>query len=423
MNEDFQVKSSLKDSAPCVKDLAVEVPKEAVRAAFDEVYRELRRTARVPGFRVGHAPKDLIARRYSEKAREEVLDRLVRRSLAAALKEQQRFRLVGRPHIEEVRLTEGEPMTYRARLETAPQVPTGKYKGLKLTRPPAEVPAEEVDKTLDRLREMHAQLKPMLEPRPAAAGDFLLVDLTRKPPGKAPKRQRDALIQLELEKDQNGILGSLVGMNPGETRTIEAPGGTKVDVELKTIKTRQLPELTDEFAKSVGAFDSLEALKSSVRGDLEQRVRDAQRRGLEAQAGEELIKRWEFDVPPSLVAQHARRLLEERAEELVRRGVPPEEVESRLKTQADAVKLEALKSVKLFFILKAVADAEKIGVGEEEMRQRIRALAHNMGKPEEEVRKELEEKELLEDLAWSMIRRKVLDKILQEADIQEGGTS
>ena len=188
----MESKTSLKEVAPCRKELRVEIPREAVEAEFETVYGEMKKRALVPGFRVGQAPRDLLQRYHGTKAREEVLRRLIGRSLDDALSERKELDLVGRPQVTEVKLEEKQPLTYTAQMETAPVFAVGRYKGLKLARSKAGVTEESVSEVLERLRQTQAILKPVLEDRAAAAGDFILADVTEKRPkiGRASCRER-----------------------------------------------------------------------------------------------------------------------------------------------------------------------------------------------------------------------------------------
>jgi len=290
-------------------------------------------------------------------------------------------------------------------VEVAPEVPLGRYKGLKLVRPKRQAFEEQMDRVLDHLRQSHAELKPIPEDRAAVAGDFLLADLTEHPPGKQPESHREVVIHLDLEKDPEGPFKDLLGMKPSETRTLTLKGGGTLAVHLKALKVREVPALDGAFARSVGTYESLEALKEAVRKDLQRQAEDAQREALETQALRQLVEGWTFEVPPSLVASQARRILKER---------PADQAQ----VSSEQAKLDALNQVKLFFILQRIAGAEGLSVSEQEVGGRIKELAERMRMPLEELRKDWESKELLEDLAWRILRGKVLDLILREASIQ-----
>lgn len=405
------VSVTLKETAPCQKRLSVEVSREAVNAEFEAVYGELKKVAQVPGFRVGSAPRDLLVRYHGSKAREEVLRRLIARSLDEEIRAQGQMDLVGRPQVTEVKLEPNQPLTYTAELEVAPQVPMGRYKGLRITRPKADLSEEKISKVLVHLAETHAELKPILIDRPAAEGDFLLVDLDKK--------QRDFLIHLDLGKDPQGIFKSLLGVKPGETRIVSLKERKSMRVEVKAIKVRDTVPLDDAFAKSVGPYETLESLKEAIRQDLKRQAEATERQALEAQALGRLTEEWEFDVPPSLVASQARRILKERALELLSQGVPPPELQERGQLLTDQAKVDALQQVRIFFVLRRIAQAENFTASEEEMNGRVKTWAARLRKPVEEVARDLESRDLLEEVAWGILRAKVVDLIIREAEIEE----
>lgn len=425
--------STIREIAPCQKELKVELPRDVVEAEFEEVYRELKRVAQVPGFRVGKAPRNLLEQYHGTKAREEVVKRLIGRSLDEALSRQKDLDLIGSPQVTDVKLEPQKPLTYLARIEVAPQVGLSRYKGLKLSRQKVSVTPEQVTQVLARLQEQQARLEPVLEPRSAQEKDFILSNLTEKPTGKAPVRRPDVVIHLDLDKDPEGILKALIGMNPGEKRSVQLSARTKdgsanlcggksggeIIVEMKGLKKKVLPPLDDSFAKSVGSFESLEALKAGIEADLKNQVEISQKRALEAQACEQLLEGWTFDVPPSLVGSQAKRILKEQAIEMMNRGIAAHQVESQAQVLTDQAKMDALKQVKLFFILRRVAEGEGISATAQEVESKIQALAQSLSLPAQEVRQNLETKDLLGELHWNITRTKVLEKIIQEAQIKE----
>jgi len=144
-------------------------------------------------------------------------------------------------------------------------------------------------------------------------------------------------------------------------------------------------------------------LREAVRKDLEGRAEASQQKALEAQALQQLIEGWQFEVPPSLVASQARRILKERAVEMMSQGVPANQVQDQAQALSDQAKLDALKQVKLFFILRKIASAEGLSASEQEVAERIGNLAQRLNVKLEEVRKDLESRDLMEELAWGSL--------------------
>jgi len=235
-------------------------------------------------------------------------------------------------------------------------------------------------------------------------------------------------LQLDEKRDPEGFLRALVGMSPPEKRVVTFKDGRSLTVELKGIKEKELLPLDDTFAQSVGPFGpgreapkTLEELKGAIRNGLEQQTEVSQRQILEGQATHHLLEGWNFEVPPSLVGSQARRILKEKAVELMSQGVMPDQVESQVQVLTDQAKLDALRQVKLFFILRRIAAAEGISATPEEVQARVEHLAHRLGRSLEETQKELASRGLLEELIWSIIRHKVIDLVIKEAELKEGG--
>ena len=411
--------AKLESISVCQKELKVQVPREEIESEFNAVYGNLKKRAAVPGFRIGSAPRDLLEQYHGQKAREEVLHRLIQRSLEEALSRQGMLDLVGRPVVSEIQFDPKAQLSFSAKLEVAPEVPLARYKGLFLKRTQVEVAPRELEEVLVRLQDQLAQLAPVLESRSAAEGDFLLADVTQQPKGGSPVQRRDVLIHLDLKNDPAGVSKNLIGMKPGEKRRVDLKEGTTLTVDLKGLKQKQLPLLDDAFAKTVGPFESLENLKQTIQEGIQREKEAAQRKDLEGQATQQMLESWNFEVPPSMVGSQAQRLLKERALELLNQGVPSTEVEARAQVLTEQAKLEALKRVKLFFILRQIAAAEKISASEQEIDARVQAMAQRLQVAEDQMRKDLQAKDLLGELAWEIARAKVMDRIIQEANLKE----
>lgn len=505
--------ATLKEIAPCQKELEIQVPTETVEAEYQVVYKEIKKKARVPGFRVGFAPQDLLEQHYGQNAKEEVIRRLVGRGVEEALKSQPNLDLIGRPRVTRVELQPHEPMKFSAQVEVAPAVTLGRYLGLRLKKQKADAPEEGLQRVLAHLQEAHAELKTVLEPRPAQENDFLLTDLTERLPGlpaprtgtfyvyviecndgshyigqtddlqhrwnehmagevdwtkrhnpvkvvhyeefstreeavkresdlktgfgrkwlkeliasgrarqagKEPVKRRDVLLQLDLAKDSQGTMKQLLGMNPGTERSVTLPDGKSVTVQMKEIKAKTLAPIDDAFAKLVGSFENLAALKEAISKDLAKEAEHSQKRALQSQAVELLLDTWNFDVPPSLVVSQARRMVKDRSLELLQQGISPEKVEDQGKLLTEQAKLDALKEVRLFFILRRVAGEEKLTASQSEIDSRVAQMAARLGLQPQALAQDLESRELLDELVWGVIREKVFDLILQEAEIKEG---
>jgi trigger factor len=419
METSLALKATLKEIGPCEKELHVELPAETVSSEFEEVYKQFKKFAAVPGFRIGFAPRDLLERYHGVKVQEEVVRRLVGRSLDEALESQKKLDVVGRPHVSDLKIENNKPLSYVAHLEISPEVPVGPYKKLKLTRAKADLSDKAINQILERIQEQQAQLVPVAEDRAAQEGDFLMVDLTESRPKQSPRRQKDMTIQLKTEKDPEGVLKGLIGIRPSETRTFKLKDEVTLTVQLKAIKSKQLPAINDELAKTAGAYETLDKLKEAIRTNLQVESEAVQRRGLEDQIVKHLTDEWNFEVPPSLVASQARRNLKERAMELLQQGLVPDQVQQQAGALTDIAKLEALKQIKLFFSLRKIALVEKLEASEKEIQEKLQSLATRFNATPEAVRQDLEQRDLMEELIWNILRAKVFDLLVKEAEIKE----
>lgn len=427
------MKIVISDAGVCVKSVKVEIAPETVTTTREEVLRQLQRVVRVPGFRVGHAPRALVVQHYAAKTREETIRRVIGDQLPKALQEA-KLDLLGDPEVTEVSLDDGRPMIVTARCEIMPAIKVRTIKGLKVKRPAVRVTDAQVQTVLVQLQERHAELVPV-EPRAVAVGDYAIVDFTCTVEGKAIEQRAGVAVCVKPDEDTSGISRHLVGAVPGPapstfetTLPKDLPAKAYADkpatfsVTLKEVKVKQVPPLDEAFAKLVGV-ETLEALRARIRQDLEQELTAQARRAAEEQVIDALLKQAAFEVPASLIQSQAERLLRDAQLKLIYQGVAPAEVEGRRQLLADQSKQEALRQVKVFFLLRQVAKEQSLIPTEQEVAQRIEAMAARAGRPVEAVRAELQQQRLVGDVTWELTRTKVLDALLAQANIEEEVTS
>lgn len=361
------MKLSVTNVGVCRKTVTVEVAADAVAATRAQVVRDLARVARVPGFRVGHAPQGLVLHHYGEKAREETIRRVIGEYLPKALV-QSKLDLLGDPEVTEVSLDDGQPMAFTARCEIMPEIPLRPIRGLKLTRPAVAVSDAQVDEVLAALQERYATLEPV-------------------PP----------------------VPGTSLYPVPAMNKPVPGTGNEKV---------KKVPPLDDAFAQLVGV-ETLVALRARVREDLTRELTAQARRTVEEQAIQQLLDQTSFDVPPALVQSQAERLLKETQWRLLAQGTAPDEVEQRKALLTESSKQGGLRQVKTFFLLRQVAKEQALMATAPEVEQRVAALAAQSRRTPAAVRAELQRERLLSEVAWDITRTKVLDWILAQAHIEE----
>jgi len=298
------------DESPVKKTLTVTLPKEKVAEKVEEAYRELKKNARVKGFRKGKAPRSVLERMYKNDVHTDVVGQLISESFADALAEAD-VKMIGQPSIEPPELKEGEDFSYDAVVEILPEIPDVDITGLTLTRNDYKVSEEEVDNQIELLRRNMGHLKPLEEERPAEKGDFVLIDYEGAE-GKTNlpelERTEDFTMELGSGKILKDFDEQLVGMKPGEKKRVKvrfpedyssanlAGKEVEFDVYLKEIREQVLPEVNDDLAKDLGEYESLDALKDEIRKNLQAGYDKRADQEVEEQIYRQLLDKVDFEA-------------------------------------------------------------------------------------------------------------------------------
>jgi trigger factor len=430
----MEIHADLEDVSSVKKVLKVEISATETSSRFQSVAEEYRRHARVPGFRPGKAPLGLIKRRYAADIRSDVVGKLVPESFQEALKER-KISILGEPRLEKVEAAEGQPLVYEAHFEVRPEIELPEYRGLEIEVSERKVTDEDVSEQLEKLREQQATLV-SIEDRPIEIGDVAIVDLKGeyadeaegKPAGTAIE-QEDVMVRVENEGTHPTFRENLIGMNIGEEKTFDVEyeedypeeklAGRKVRfaVHVTDIKTRELPELNDEFAKDLGNFESLDDIRGRIQQDLEhsrEHERDAEIRGA---LHEKLLENVSFEVPSVLVRNRLREKLENVAREVAARGVDPARANINWKELRGEMEPEAEKEVRIGLILDRIAEVEGLGISDDEFEQEIDQMAGRLNQPREKVAQYFEDPENRAALQHDLLRSRVMELIIQSATI------
>jgi trigger factor len=319
------------------RDLTIEVPASDVDDAISRVATRLGRKARVPGFRPGKVPPDIVRRRFRTEIMEDVAEHLVAKAVGDALDERG-VQPVATPDITDLILEEGKPLTFKASFDVVPDFDPGDLSAIQITRPAVTVDEEAVGQTLERLRQRAARYE-AVESGVVGGGHTVVVALVRQSTDKAgaqgpEERHEQVTIELGAPANPPGFDQAVLGMSPGETRNFtltypetyavpELAGATVAyTVRLKEIKQRIVPPLDDELAKDLGD-ESLEALRTRVRDELAREAAEASDRQVRADLLKQLAARVPFAVPASLVEREIDRRLEDFARRLIEQRIDP----------------------------------------------------------------------------------------------------
>jgi len=423
------MKADFVDVSDTQKTLTVEIPSDLVDAEIDRIAKGYARQARLPGFRPGKAPASVIKQRFRDQIHHDVMHGLIPKAVEEALTERG-IEPVNTPNITNVAIHEGQPLTFTAAVETVPAFDPGDLSSLTVTRAMTNVTEATVDQTLQRLRERAGKFEPV-EARPVADGDTLVADLERTDADGKSEPHNDVSLQIGSPANPPGFDANLVGMNAGDTKSFEVhfPADYTVNeladttvtykVTAKEIRHRVLPELDDEFAKDVGAFESLAALRDRVRADLQEESADTTTRQLRAELLSQLAKRLSFDPPASLLDREMDRRVEEFARQLMQQNMDPRQAGVDWDQLREAQREPAVASVASALVLDEIARREHLTVTPEEVDKEIERFAERAGRTPAALRAQLEKEGGVSRLSVGLRREKAVDLAMSRATILE----
>ncbi|MGQ0732965.1 MAG: trigger factor [Acidobacteriota bacterium] len=426
------MKTELVDVSETRRNLSVEIPTEVVDAEIARVTTQYGKAARLPGFRPGKVPAKVVRQRFKSQILHEVAHELVGRAVEEALTEKG-VEPIAEPDIRDLKVQEGQPLTFEATFDVLPAFDPGEFGSIEARRSPVVVEDAAVDQGLEQLRQRSARFEPV-ESGEAAAGHTVVVDLERQgfdKDGKAGEKTRHQRVPVEIGAAVNppGFDEELIGLAPGSSKafqihypddhTVPELAGTVVAyaVTVHDIRQRVVPPLDDEFAKDLGEFETLEALRARVRQDLEAEAREASDRQVRADVLKKLAARVPFPVPASLVDREVDRRLEEFAHRLVEQRIDPRKAKIDWGAFREGQREPAAEAVASTLVLDEVARREDVGVSEAELDTEIERYSARSGLTVPAVRARLEQEGGLERIAAGLRREKALTLVMNQARI------
>jgi trigger factor len=414
--------------ATCRRELDLEIPADEVTKAVERVAKDFAKVARVPGFRPGKAPITLIRRRFADDIKGEVLQSLVPEHIERAVNEQ-KLTPVSQPQVQTLDFNEGQPLKFKAVFEVLPEFELGNYKDLQLEMPAMEVGDDDVNKTLEEMRERAAAFAPA-EGRPVEDGDYVQLKLTGTPEGGGEPLQADSVLcHIGAEETMAPFNENLRGVNIGDHKDFDVDypadypdaklaGKTyHYSVDALGIKTKKLPEINDDFAKDVSDAATLDELKKKIREGLEHQRDHKHKDLLREKVLNEIVKLHDFPVPQSLVEHQMDVRLERVVRSLAQQGVDPRAVNidwvSLRQRNADRAK----DDVKAELIVDRIATAENIDVTEEEVEHELEHLGGHSNESAEAIRARLTKQGTLDRIKAKLRSDKTLDWLAQNARV------
>ncbi len=430
------------------KNLVVEIPSTIVDAEIDKVARDYSKAARIPGFRPGKVPAKVVRQRFRDQILHDVAHGLIPRAVDTALRERG-VEPVDTPDIRDVVVEEGQPLRFTATFETVPPIEPGDYAGFRLQEKASNVDDAAVQQALAGLRDRAARYEPV-EGRSTEMGDSVQMDMERtarpKPaddeplvviagepaPPRAPAqpqtdRHDGVTVEIGAPANPPGFDDELLGMSAGESKTFDVQypadyaigelAGTTVTyvVHVKAIRKRVVPELDDEFAKDVGEFENLDALRTRVRADLEHEAKHESQGEMRGELLKQLASRVTFDVPAVLLDREIDRRVEDFVRRLMDQQIDPMKVNINWEEFREKQREAAADSVRGALALDEIARRENIAATDAEIEAEMEKYAERTGRSAATVRARLEKEGGIARLYSGLRREKTVDFLMSRA--------
>ena len=413
--------------------IEVSVSEEEVKKAFASATQRIANEVSIPGFRKGKAPRNVLENRIGKEAFEaEAFEAVVNRTYPKALEELS-VEPVVQPEIEKVSFEEGKAGSYKATIIVKPQIELGEYKGISATKEVPEVKEEQIEEHIQGLLSRRAKMVDATEGAAAIKGDMVLIDFLGTVDGVAFEGGEGKSYPLELGSNSfiPGFEDQLIGTKVGEDKTVKVTfpedyfsedlkgKDAEFAVHIQSIKTKELPELNDEFAQEVGKFESVEALKEDVKKRLEGTAATEVERNFRAAVLKQLVDAVEVEVPAVMVENRVNNLLAELDLNLQSQGANLDSYLQYANKTIAEVKADyeevAKEGVKTDLILEAVAKKENLGVSQRDLDTELRAMALTYDIPVKNVKSYVEKEGHMGNLIMNILRRKAAEFVISSA--------
>jgi trigger factor len=420
------MKVAVEEIGACKRRLQVEEGPEVVRDAWEKAFKRIQKEARLPGFRKGKVPAGMVKLHFADEVRQEVARHLIPDVYRQALQET-KLRPVEEPDLKEVTLEEGAALKFEALVEIKPAITLGQYAGLTVQHAPRPFEEREVDEALEHLREQHAEFRTV--ERPADLHDLVIMDYTLTPDGMDARTETGYGFSIGSGAVMPEVEEAVIGLAAGGERTArvrfpdnhrtEALRGKAGETKVKVteVKEKVLPALDDELAKTVGQFDTLEALKVEIRKGLQARREAENRRALEDAVTEAVLAGHPVEVPEALVLRQVGHLIEHTRERVRRQGMDPDKLPWDYGKLLQELKPGAEKAVRRSLVLEAIAEKEGLVPTDADLDAEVEKIAVANNRPVPAVRRVMQDSGDLDGLRHSLRETRTLEFLISKSTV------
>ena len=427
------MKVNVEDVSSVKKTLHIEVPEKEVVQELDNAYLQLKKNAKVKGFRPGKAPRSVLERIYGKDVRADVLSRLIQSSFADAIKETE-LKIIGSPNLDPPELESKGDYAYDATVEVRPELEDINVKGLSLTRTNYAAGDDEIAIQLQALQKNMAKQEKIEEDRPAAKDDYVVIDYEGYKGGE-PFSETAMTENFTLKIGEGHIAeafdNKLIGMKAGDDSeiTVDFPDdyfneklqGQSVDfkVKLHEIKEEKLPELDDELAKSLGPFETLEDLKNVIKDNLTQGYEKRIEQELSEQIFEDLIAKVEFEVPEVMVKFELENIISDTERSFQYQNRSMEEVGLTREKLAEQYSSVAEKQARRQVILGKVIEQEDLQLSDEDLEKGFADMAASFNQPVDQIKAFYDQdNDKLEFFKHALLEKQAIKLIIDNGNIE-----
>ena len=411
----------------CKRSVEIEIPLDEVEQTRQRVTSSLKQRVRLPGFRPGKAPANLIQTRFDSEIRNEVLEVLLPQAFRDRVK-QDNLQVVGTPDISDLQFEAGQPIRFKAEFEVAPEFELGEYRGLPVKYEEPSVSDDELNQRLESMRESKAEY-PNLDPRPIESKDYVLVHL-RSLAGLAEPIEQDVQIQVGGEDTLAPFNEALTGASPEAVIEVdvtypedygqESLAGKTVKFELtpKFIRSREVPVLDDEFARDLGDYQTLDELKESIRKSIFHEKQYAAQQAAKELLIDRLVETHGFPIPEAYIDRQIENQVRTQLRQIAGQGIDPNTLQldwSKIKeTQRD----QSTRNVRASLLLEKIAEIENIQASKEEVDNEVQRIARKEREALPVARARLEKDGTLGRIAGAIQTEKTLQFLFDQSTKQ-----
>jgi trigger factor len=411
------------------KKIQVILPEEKIAEIRESIYEELKKKAKIKGFRPGKVPKSIISTYYKDYIDEELQTRMVQSTMGEALSTAK-----VNPVIEPIVnfIDEDDRHGYELECEVVPEIELPSYKGVEVEVDAINITDEDVEKRIDGLQHMHAEMISRESDAEAQKGDFVVIKYQGYMNGKPVKGIGTEYYPLELGSANlmPEFETALIGMKPGEEKEVEitfpddypdkdvASKAMQFQVHVKEIKEKRLPEINDEFAKDLN-FENIEVMKVGLREEIRKEKETARKRDIAQKIMETLTKSIDIPVPKRLLDKRVHGMIDDAMNRFQSDKMTEEEQRNLEGNLIKDFEPRAEERIKGEIILKKIAETESITVDDNEIHERMKKMAEDSRRSYDEIEKFYREYNMLDSLGASIVEEKTLNFLRDEAVVKE----